>query len=104
MVESNISCTTFNILAPIYKRVDQKNHSTRESDFRTLWLARNQRILDLLLHQRSSVICLQEVWVGNEELVNMYHHQLSSSGYTIYQLARTNSRGDGKILYFLSCF
>jgi len=24
MVESNISCTTFNILAPIYKRVDQK--------------------------------------------------------------------------------
>jgi len=82
-------------LAPIYKRVDQKNHSTRESDFRTLWLARNQRILDLLLHQRSSVICLQEVWVGNEELVNMYHHQLSSSGYTIYQLARTNSRGDG---------
>jgi len=36
--------------------------------------------------------------------VNLYHHQLSSSGYTIYQLARTNSRGDGKILYFLSCF
>ncbi|CAL9213393.1 unnamed protein product [Arabidopsis halleri] len=95
MVESNISCTTFNILAPIYKRVDQKNHTIRESDSRSLWLARNQRILDLLIHQRSSVICLQEVWVGNEELVNMYHDQLGTSGYTIFQLARTNSRGDG---------
>ncbi|EOA40262.1 hypothetical protein CARUB_v10008987mg [Capsella rubella] len=95
MVDSNISCTTFNILAPIYKRVDQKNQSIRESDFRALWLARNQRILDLLLHKRSSVICLQEVWVGNEELVKMYHEQLGTSGYTIFQLARTNGRGDG---------
>ncbi|CAA7056215.1 unnamed protein product [Microthlaspi erraticum] len=94
-VEPNISCTTFNILAPIYKRVDQLNPSIRESDFRQLWFPRNQMILDCLLHQRSSVISLQEVWVGNEELVNMYHDRLGSAGYTIYQLARTNGRGDG---------
>ncbi|KAG2260497.1 hypothetical protein Bca52824_079791 [Brassica carinata] len=92
---TGISCTTFNILAPIYKRVDQLNQSIRESHFRALWFTRNQNILDLLLHQRSSVICLQEVWVGNEELVNMYHDRLGSAGYSIFQLARTNRRGDG---------
>jgi len=37
MVESNISCTTFNILAPIYKRVDQKV-CFYSSDFFTLYL------------------------------------------------------------------
>ncbi|CAH8352027.1 unnamed protein product [Eruca vesicaria subsp. sativa] len=92
---TNITCTTFNVLAPIYKRVDQQNQSIRESDFRALWFTRNQKILDLLLHQRSSVISLQEVWVGNEELVNMYHDRLASAGYTTFQLARTNARGDG---------
>ncbi|KAF8111527.1 hypothetical protein N665_0074s0058 [Sinapis alba] len=92
---TSISCTTFNILAPIYKRVDQLNQSIRESHFRALWLTRNQKILDLLLHQRSSVICLQEVWVANEELVNMYHDRLASAGYSIFQLPRTNLRGDG---------
>ncbi|CAF1923455.1 hypothetical protein Bca4012_069546 [Brassica carinata] len=92
---TNITCTTFNVLAPIYKRVDQQNQSIRESHFRALWFTRNQKILDLLLNQRSSVISLQEVWVGNEELVNMYHDRLASAGYTTFQLARTNARGDG---------
>ncbi|CAH8336762.1 unnamed protein product [Eruca vesicaria subsp. sativa] len=92
---TSISCTTFNILAPIYKRVDQLNQSIRESHFRALWFTRNQKILDLLLHQRSSVICLQEVWVGNEELVNMYNDRLGSAGYSIFHLPRTNRRGDG---------
>ncbi|KAJ0235680.1 putative calcium-binding protein [Hirschfeldia incana] len=92
---TSISCTTFNILAPIYKRVDQLNQSIRESHFRALWYTRNKKILDLLLHQRSSVICLQEVWVANEELVNMYHDRLATAGYSIFQLPRTNRRGDG---------
>ncbi|RID49120.1 hypothetical protein BRARA_I05582 [Brassica rapa] len=92
---TSISCTTFNILAPIYKRVDQLNQSNRESHSRDLWYTRNQDILELLLHQRSSVICLQEVWVANEELANMYHDRLATAGYDIFQLPRTNRRGDG---------
>ncbi|CAN6903377.1 unnamed protein product [Brassica oleracea] len=92
---TSISCTTFNILAPIYKRIDQLNQSNRESHSRDLWYTRNQDILELLLHQRSSVICLQEVWVANEELVNMYHDRLATAGYNIFQLPRTNRRGDG---------
>ncbi|XP_050238697.1 uncharacterized calcium-binding protein At1g02270-like [Mercurialis annua] len=93
--EPCISCTTFNILAPIYKRLDTQNQSIRESDFKSFWFTRNQRILDWLLYERSSIICLQEFWVGNEELVNMYQHSLGDAGYITFQLGRTNNRGDG---------
>ncbi|XVF51119.1 hypothetical protein PTKIN_Ptkin04bG0159000 [Pterospermum kingtungense] len=90
-----ITCTTFNILAPIYKRLSHKDQNCRESDYRAYWLARNQRILDSLLHERSSIICLQEFWVGNEELVNMYEKRLGDAGYLNFKLGRTNNRGDG---------
>ncbi|XP_057479417.1 uncharacterized calcium-binding protein At1g02270-like [Actinidia eriantha] len=92
---TSISCTTFNILAPIYKRLNQEDQSCRESDIRANWLNRNHRILDWLLYERSSIICLQEFWVGNEELVNMYERRLGDAGYMNFKLARTNNRGDG---------
>ncbi|KAI8565162.1 hypothetical protein RHMOL_Rhmol03G0239400 [Rhododendron molle] len=92
---TSISCTTFNILAPIYKRLNQEDQSCRESDIRSYWLNRNHRILDWLLCEKSSIICLQEFWVGNEELVNMYERRLGDAGYITFKLARTNNRGDG---------
>ncbi|KAK4480544.1 hypothetical protein RD792_013622 [Penstemon davidsonii] len=92
---TSISCTTFNILAPIYKRLDHEDPSYRESDVKDYWLNRNQRILDWLLCERSTIICLQEFWVGNEELVSMYDQRLGDAGYMNFKLARTNNRGDG---------
>lgn len=38
---------------------------------------------------------LQEFWVGNEELVNIYDERLEDAGYVNLKLARTNNRGDG---------
>lgn len=90
-----ITCTTFNILAPIYKRLNHEDPSCRESDNRTYWLARNHSILDWLLYERSSIICLQELWVGNEELVNLYEKGFGDAGYVTFKLGRTNNRGDG---------
>ncbi|KAG4400404.1 hypothetical protein GLYMA_07G047800v4 [Glycine max] len=92
---SCVSFTTFNILAPIYKRIDPQNQGLRESDFRSFWLDRNNRILDCLLYESSSIMCLQEFWVGNEELVNMYEEKLGDAGYHLFKLPRTNNRGDG---------
>ncbi|XP_076941879.1 putative calcium-binding protein At1g02270 [Bidens hawaiensis] len=92
---NSFSCTTFNILAPIYKRLIHEDHACRESEIRGYWFNRNQGILDLLLRERSSIICLQEFWVGNEELVNMYDTRLRDAGYLNFKLARTNNRGDG---------
>ncbi|CAK8537737.1 unnamed protein product [Lathyrus sativus] len=93
-----ISCTTFNILAPIYKRLNHEDESCRESEYRGCWLARNNRILDWLLFERSSIICLQEFWVGNEELVNLYEKRLGDAGYIHFKLGRTNNRGDGLLI------
>ncbi|EPS67210.1 hypothetical protein M569_07556, partial [Genlisea aurea] len=90
-----VSCTTFNILAPIYKRLNRGDPNCRESDVRRYWLDRNQKILDWLLCERSSIICLQEFWVGNEELVHIYDKRLGDAGYISFKLARTNNRGDG---------
>lgn len=91
--ETSISCTTFNILAPIYKRVNGEGF--RESAVRESWMIRNQKILDLLLLGNSSIICLQEFWLVNEELTQLYDDNLSQADYITYKLARTNSRGDG---------
>ncbi|RYR34166.1 hypothetical protein Ahy_A10g048903 isoform A [Arachis hypogaea] len=93
-----ITCTTFNILAPIYKRINHEDPSCRESDYRTYWLARNHSILDWLLSEKSSIICLQEFWVGNEELVNLYENRLGDAGYVSFKLGRTNNRGDGLLI------
>ncbi|KAG1362429.1 putative calcium-binding protein [Cocos nucifera] len=93
--ERCISCTTFNILAPIYKRLDKEDQSRRESQYRAYWHSRNESIIDRLLGEMSSIICLQEVWLGNEELVDMYERRLGDAGYTSLKLARTNNRGDG---------
>ncbi|KAL6976451.1 hypothetical protein U1Q18_025239 [Sarracenia purpurea var. burkii] len=87
-----VSCTTFNILAPIFKRLNGQNC---ESEFRELWLSRNESILDGLLNLGSSIICLQEFWVHNEELVRLYEKRLGDAGYLTYKLPRTNNRGDG---------
>ncbi|XP_064976840.1 uncharacterized calcium-binding protein At1g02270-like isoform X2 [Musa acuminata AAA Group] len=99
--ERCVSCTTFNILAPIYKRLSEGVSSpffgfgSWESQCRVYWLSRNERIIDRLLGDRSSIICLQEVWLGNDELVDMYEKRLGDAGYVSFKLARTNNRGDG---------
>ncbi|KAK3032750.1 hypothetical protein RJ639_034899 [Escallonia herrerae] len=77
-------------------RKRQKPYTKKcESEYCELWLKRNKSILDRLLELRSSIICLQEFWVANEELVGMYEKRLGDAGYVTYKLARTNNRGDG---------
>jgi hypothetical protein len=43
------------------------------------------------------LIFSQEVWLGNDELVNMYEKRLGDANYTLFKLARTNNRGDGEL-------
>ncbi|CAI5467515.1 unnamed protein product [Closterium sp. Yama58-4] len=87
-----LSISTFNILAPIYKRL--AGEAVRESAFPEEWMARNERILAALRATDSTVVCLQEFWF-NADLERMYHHALEAHGYQLYKLPRTNARGDG---------
>lgn len=40
---------------------------------------------------------VQELWVGNEELVNLYEKGFGDAGYVTFKLGRTNNRGDGML-------
>lgn len=77
--QPSITCTTFNILAPMYKRINLgSNQNSRESDCRAYWLARSNRILDSLLRERSSIICLQ-VFLGSIDsnpVLSLNHYYL----------------------------
>ncbi|GJP46707.1 hypothetical protein CLOM_g5959 [Closterium sp. NIES-68] len=89
-----LSISTFNILAPIYKRL--AGEAVRESAFREEWVARNERILAALRAVDSTVVCLQEFWF-NADLERMYHDALEEHGYQLFKLPRTNARGDGLV-------
>ncbi|KAE8697209.1 hypothetical protein F3Y22_tig00110627pilonHSYRG00065 [Hibiscus syriacus] len=49
----------------------ERNPNIRESEFSAFWL----------LYESSSIICLQELWVGNEELVHMFEDRFGAAGY-----------------------
>ncbi|CAI5492942.1 unnamed protein product [Closterium sp. Naga37s-1] len=89
-----ISISTFNILAPIYKRL--AGEAVRESAFPEEWMTRNERILAAVRATESTVVCLQEFWF-NADLERMYHDALEAHGYQLYKLPRTNARGDGLV-------
>ncbi|CAM9474799.1 unnamed protein product, partial [Ectocarpus sp. 13 AM-2016] len=92
--DETLSITTFNVLAPIFKRVG----SGRESEFRETYLERHKAILKHIKGVGSDVVCLQELWVAEQEMVDMYR-RLGLRGYRMFTLPRTESRGDG-----LACF
>ncbi|CAI5467825.1 unnamed protein product [Closterium sp. Yama58-4] len=91
-----LSCTTFNVLAPIYKRMGVE--SERESACQHVWRERNQQIIKTLLDTDSSILCLQECWLANPEWVDMYDTALQGAGYQLLKLPRTNARGDGLMM------
>jgi len=83
---------TLNIHAPIYKRLMD---GTREADHESLYVPRNTRIIQMLLRNAPSVVCMQEFWVANDQLVALYKRKMEAAGYTLYVTPRTGDRGDG---------
>ncbi|KAH0906414.1 hypothetical protein HID58_038241, partial [Brassica napus] len=113
-----ISCTTFNILAPIYKRLSPKVVFLLQNQRRFIllclfmfWMMMECRIkasvkaiterigwggiIESLIGYCTRGLPLYEFWVGNEELVSLYEKRLGDAGYLCYKLGRTNNRGDG---------
>lgn len=91
--DREIKLTTFNVLAPIYKRLT--GEADRESDHEELYMARNGKIIDHLIASGSSILCLQEFWHSSDELRALYTDRLTAAGYELFVTPRTNGRGDG---------
>ncbi|KAK4403721.1 putative calcium-binding protein [Sesamum angolense] len=94
-----VSCTTFNILAPIYKRLSQEDPSYRESDVKGFWLNRNKRILDWLLCERASIICLQVYKIL--QYVESYQYENKLNPLPILLCGDWNGSKSGHVYKFL---
>jgi len=103
----SLRVTSANILAPIFKRLD--NNGTRESSFEDKYLSRHTRIIDQLVGERldgkdkqalPDVLCVQEFWVQGPSFRQLYTQRLCEErGYKLVEVERTNQRGDG-----VACF
>ena len=95
---SSVSVTTFNVLAPCYKRVTNPEDGSiaMEATFSELALERQARIVDMLCSDvRSSILCLQEFWHASEEVRGLYERGLRDAGYVTHSTPRTGGRPDG---------
>eukprot|EP00285_Hemiselmis_virescens_P009237 CAMPEP_0173408568 /NCGR_PEP_ID=MMETSP1356-20130122/70061_1 /TAXON_ID=77927 ORGANISM="Hemiselmis virescens, Strain PCC157" /NCGR_SAMPLE_ID=MMETSP1356 /ASSEMBLY_ACC=CAM_ASM_000847 /LENGTH=462 /DNA_ID=CAMNT_0014369899 /DNA_START=1 /DNA_END=1386 /DNA_ORIENTATION=+ len=94
-----ITVSTFNIWCPLFRRMSEAVDGVdgaRECEFRDQYMQRNRDIITLLDDLDSDVICLQEFWVSNIELVDLYKSHFCQR-YTWSQLERTGDRGDGLV-------
>ncbi|KAJ6226957.1 hypothetical protein M0813_10495 [Anaeramoeba flamelloides] len=85
--QTPLKVTTFNILAPCYKRLNPGRESTNPN----LWKSRQRNILGLLLSSESDILCIQELWFDTLFMKNLKHE---FSGYEGIGVKRPN-RMDG---------
>jgi endonuclease/exonuclease/phosphatase family metal-dependent hydrolase len=67
-----------------------------EASFPDVYVPRLSRIVDLIVDLNSDVVCLQEFWVENDQVVDMFKSRLLQR-YQWRQLNRSNRRGDGLV-------
>ena len=100
-------CTvrTMNVWCPIYKRLEPPagtaggeggGRPLPEAQFPESYLERNRRILQevLLADGGPDCLCLQEYWVQNRELTELYLTTLRDAGYRTFTAERPR-KGDG---------
>jgi len=91
-----MTVTTFNVLAPCYKRVQQPDGTTaREASARATAQGHKMRVLDLVAELDSTCVCLQEFWHADAATAELYATALRRAGYTFHVTPRTGGRPDG---------
>jgi exonuclease III len=56
-------------------------------------------VIERILAEDSDIVCLQEFWVENEEMIALYQEKLGHR-YQWNQLRRTGGRGDGLVFVY----
>lgn len=90
----DFSIMTFNVLCPEYKRVSGSDGG-RESAVRESYMRRTQALIEHVCARPASIICLQEVWLGNDEVGAMWRRALAERGFDVRATRRTSCRCDG---------
>ncbi|KAJ1624956.1 Endonuclease/exonuclease/phosphatase [Pavlovales sp. CCMP2436] len=84
--------TTFNVLNPIFARINEEG--TRESTEDERWLRRNEAIATQLAAARADVLCLQEYWVDGPSTYHNIFERGALGEYTRVVSSR-EGRADG---------
>lgn len=103
-VSTKFNVITFNMLAPVYKRLQSMDLETgnrkRESQNPELWKGRAQKALQFLraeLFDDFDIIGMQELWL-NKEYLNVFEKDFQQYGYDLRLLQRTGSKLDAVAL------
>lgn len=99
-VHGTLQISTFNIWCPLFRRIEGggagRDGAARECDYRELYVPRNLEIIEQILQEDSDIVCIQEFWVDNADMVELYKKRLEHK-YHMHQLCRTGGRGDGLV-------
>jgi len=95
---ASFDIVTFNLLAPCYKRLATRNsmgRRLRESHDPKSWRPRAElafRFFKEELLPNTSILALQEFWMGNEAYKSMFIEEFERQGYSVTTLQRTGDK------------
>ena len=102
---AEINVVSFNMLAPVYKRLSSLDLSTgyrkREASNTTLWKARGEQTLkffDEELFKTTDIIGLQEFWLTDRSYLQYFTKAFQEHNYGMYSLQRTGDKSDAVVL------
>jgi mRNA deadenylase 3'-5' endonuclease subunit Ccr4 len=99
----DLKLVSLNILAPCYhKKVDaDKNVTYMESEKEEEWYQRNTELCRNLINTNADIVCIQEFWLANDKLKELYYNEFRKNGYSALELIRTShwrTRPDGLVV------
>ena len=95
---SKVDIVSFNLLAPCYKRMETRTSAGRrhrESHETKVWMPRAELTLSFFRREilpNSTIVALQEFWMGNNEYKQMFIDEFERQGYYVTTLQRTGDK------------
>lgn len=102
---AEINVVSFNMLAPVYKRLSQLDITTgyrkREASNTQLWKARSEQTINFFkqnLFSSTDIIGLQEFWLTDDHYLHFFTKAFKDYDYGMYSLQRTGDKSDAVVI------
>lgn len=109
MEDVQFKLVTYNILAPCYHRIVVDGQKAMEADYEDMYMQRNRGIIERLKEEDADIVCIQEFWGANENLMELYMKELcgrsEDGGNQLYQMTEMRrsshwrARDDGLAIF-----